>query len=628
MAQNKAILPASKVKKVNVKGDRFMIVNGTLVYYIPRDTVIYVADTVDILIKKQDIKRTEAFYDSVEIKMSKSKVSSLVYDLLFVDPDNKPHGEVSSERRFNQFKGSRIKSIEHKPLAIFGTKMQDTSYYRPSKYSEIFNKTHVNTREFIVRKNILFEEGDKINAEDLVESERLLRRLEFIKDARVMIDESRGKRANVSVVTKDVFPYNIQINPDNGNNAIVGLSHINIGGIGHQLEFDYVKWQEYELFYTVPNIEGTFVDAKLDYSHHFKKTGIGVRLDRAFVTQQTQFGGGTELSRFEFGELDYDRQLDVNNEFYYKRIRKDIWLGRSFLTNIHIKHLGFNDKTYAVVSGRVDNQDFFDKPVVRMDTNYVYHDRTTTLVGIGLTSREYYKDKFILNYGRTEDIPTGTALSIVMGYEKREFENRNYLGVTYARGGYIRGFGYLNGIYSIGAFTSKDGFKDGVASLKLDYFSTLNQFGQYKYRQFVSLSFAQTIRPTEDIFLRGQQQIGIRGLESYYLKATSKINLKTEALLFTPLTFVGFRTATFAFFDATTTFNAQDSYFKPTVFYGTGLGFRLRNDNLAISTIQIRFGLFPNQPVNAYPQYIQLSTTPTLGIRDFDFKAPTIVPFN
>ncbi|WP_162555980.1 BamA/TamA family outer membrane protein [Reichenbachiella versicolor] len=625
-AQKQTSTPEAKINKVSVKGDRFLLLDDD-VYYIPHDTIIYVADTVDVLIRKNSLQKTQAFYDSVEHKMSKSKISSMVYDALFVHSDKKPHNEKASEQRFSHFENEKIQSIKYKHLPIFGSRISDTTHYKPNKYTKPLNDIHVHTRNWIIRKNILFEEGSNISSEDMVESERLLRRLDFVRDARIMINEIDGK-AEVAVVTRDVFPYNVEVNPSNDNGALLGISHINIGGMGHQLEFDYVDWTEYELFYTVPNILGTFIDGQVDFSQHFNKRGLGVNFDKDFVTRKTEYGGGIEFSQFKFGEFNYDPILDESEEFYYKRRRQDLWIGRSFLTNIRMPYLGFEDKTYAVVSARRDNQDFFDKPEVRIDTNYFYHDRIISLIGIGLTSREYYKDKFILNFGRTEDIPTGAALSLTMGIERREFEDRLYLGAVYARGGYISGFGYLNSIYSLGGYRGESGFSDGILSMQFDYFSRLSQLGQYKFRQFASLSFAQAIKPTEDIFISGQSDIGIRGLNGFYLKSTSKLNLKVESLVFTPINFLSFRVATFAFFDVTGVSNYINPFFSPDVFYATGLGLRFRNDNIAISTIQIRFGIYPRQPLNGNPSFFEFSTSPRLGIRDFDFKAPEIIPFN
>ncbi len=619
--------PGSKIKEIQVKGDRFLFLDEE-VFYVANDTIIFVPDTVDVLIRKHDLKRTEDFYKSVEEKMSKSKISSMVYDFIFVSPSAKrPHSEELSELRFDAYRMDQIHQLKFKKLKPFGTRIDDTTFYKPNKYVKQLNNIHWNTRNWVIRKNILFREGDVINPSELVESERLLRRLPFIKDARILVSANGNDDADVVVVTRDVLPYNIEIKPNNANEALFGISHINILGTGHELEYNFVREGEYEFFYKVPNMFGSFIDSQLDYSDHFRKSGLGANLFKPFVTQETKYAGGAEYSVFQFGEYNYDPISDVTSEFFYKRDRRDIWMGRAFLTNLKADWLGLGDNTYAIASFRYDYQDFFDKPIVSPDTNYTYQDHRDILLSIGLSSREYFKDKFILQFGRTEDIPTGASISGILGFQQREFENRIYLGGNYSRGGYLHRFGYLNSIFRLGSFVSSDGLRDGVYSFGMNYFSNLVVRGQYKFRQFVDVSFSQTINPTEDIYLRTQNDLGIRGVTGFYHKATTWANVKYEPILFTPMNFTGFRVVVFGFFDATYTRNNKSDFFHEDLFVGYGAGVRLRNDNLAFSTIQIRFGLYPSVPINGNPSYIDFSTSTRLRIRDFDFQAPEIIPF-
>lgn len=621
--------PTTKIEKIDIKADRFLFY-GDSILYVKNDTTIFLPDSVDFLIRKNTLQKTEQFYKTVQTKMTKTKVSSFVYDLIFTNPSggSDPKAQELSELRFIPFRNDSIGTIRYKHLEVFGTRINDTSFYKPSKYTKVLNSLHLNSQPWVIKKNLRFKAGQTIDPQELNESERLIRRLPFIKDARIFVNQpDSGNVAEIKVLTKDVFPYNVEISPGNENNAQFGISHINIGGFGHKLEYDFVEVGQYEFFYTVPNILGSFIDSELDYAEHFRKAGIGGQLRKDFVTQEIRLGGGLELSDFKFGEFDYDPLSDSSSEFYYNRQRRDIWIGRSFKSEFRNSWLGFANETFAIASARIDYQNYYDRPIVAVDTNYQYHDRTNLLVGIGLSSREYFKDKFILNYGRTEDIPTGTALSFVAGLQHREFDDRVFLGFNYSRGGYLHGFGYLNSIYTLSSFVNQDGFIDGVARIGLDYFSRLVLFNRFKFRQFISLTMAQAINPSEDIYIRNQNDLGIRGVSSFYLKATNKINLRVEPLLFTPLVFLGFRTAAFGFLDMTATGNSVNNYFNTDFFWGYGCGLRFRNDNLAISTIQLRFGIYPNLPLNARNDIIDVSTSSQLKIRDFDFKAPEITLF-
>lgn len=575
------------------------------------------------------MEKSENFYKNVEAAMSKHKLSSMVYDFLFRSPNKiKPHRESLTELRFVPYEGDHIEKLRYKHLKIFGTDINDTSYYRIDKLTDIVNKTHLHTSRILIRKNLLFRGNEKVVAEDLVESERLLRRLPVVKDAQILIAPgSDNESAVVTVVTKDVFPYNFEIYPNNDNGALFGLSHINIGGVGHEIEYNNVDTTDYELYYRIRSMFGTYIDLELDYSQHFQKSGTGFKINRDFASRQTRVGGGIEYSSFQFGETSFEPETERHNDLIYNRDRQDIWLGYAFETKFRARAIGFSKQTHAVVSARLDHQEFYNKPEVRLDTNYRFHDRTNYLAGIGLSTREYFKDKFIRNFGRTEDIPTGVVMALVGGVQQREFEYRTYLGANYSRGGYFYGFGYTNYTVSLGAFLRGDGIRDGVFNAEVNYYTPLAALGKYKFRQFIDLQYSQAINPTEAIIMDTQSDLGLRGVSGYHLSSTQHFNFSAESLLFTPAIFLGFRLATFAFFDYAATDNNRSTFFGPQSFYGYGIGFRLRNDNLAFSTIQLSFGMYPKLPLDPSYSLARLSTSTRLRVRDFTFQSPEIVPF-
>jgi hypothetical protein len=210
----------------------------------------------------------------------------------------------------------------------------------------------------------------------LVNSERVLRRQAYIKDARIYVDEQRRRRdAGLIVATKDVFPYNFLLNPNNNNGAKFGVSNINIAGIGHELEYNYIDGGGSEFFYRVQNIEGTFIDGEINYSDHFRKTGVGLFLTRPFVTQNTKYAGGAALSDYEFGEFDFNPITENVSTFTYNLNYKNLWVGRAFTTSVVSNFLGFKENTKAVASAKIEVSNYFDRPVTTANTNYRYHDR-------------------------------------------------------------------------------------------------------------------------------------------------------------------------------------------------------------------------------------------------------------
>ncbi|UXP33440.1 hypothetical protein N6H18_05675 [Reichenbachiella agarivorans] len=611
---------------IKVKADRFLFL-GDEVYYIRRDTTIAISDTTDYYVRKHTLGKSDAFYDSVEQKMSRSRVSSMVYDVLFTK-ESKSHGEGLSEFRFTPYEDRTINPLKYKHLAVFGSSMNDTSRYRVDPYTNVINKLHVHTQRWVVRRTLTFREGDFVDAQKIVDSERLLRSKDFIRDARIMVLPS-GSHDSVEthVVTRDIFPYAVSIQPNNDNNALVGISSVNIGGLGHELEYNYIRHGGSELFYTINNLFASYIDIKFDLSDHFRKRGLGIEANRSFFTQDTKYAGGIELSDYKYGEFNYDPDVDSTSLFYYSVDRSDLWLGRSFPIKADLNRLGFKNDINIVVAGRLDRQNFYDKPLVTPDSNYIYHSKTNYLVEVGLSSRNYFKDRYVLNYGRTEDIPTGSSMGVTTGFQHREFVDRYYLGFKYALGGYFSKVGYLNIQASYGAFYNEDHWEDGTVRINTNYYTSLLRIGNYRFRQFAYLTLLHSIRPTDDHYIRGSNQLGIYGVSGYYLKATSLLNAQLESLFFSPYNVMNMRLAFFGFVEGTLVKDTKSDYFDTDFYSGVGLGVSISNDKFAISTLTIRLAYYPHLPLNATSNFISASTSSKLKLPDFDIEAPEVVGF-
>ena len=264
-----------------------------------------------------------------------------------------------------------------------------------------------------------------------------------------------------------------------------------------------------------------------------------------------------------------------------------------------------------------------DSPEVQQDYNQAFHDRTNILVGVGLSSRGYYKDRLIRNFGRTEDIPVGTSLQLTSGYQIGEFFNREYVGIEFAEGEVLRKFGYIKGTFKLGGFFRHKTLEQGVLKMRGEYFSRLQTWNLFKYRQFITVDYTKGIRRKEQDYLDINDANGIRGLYNFFLTGTERFVVNTESVIFTPFYVGGFRTAFLAFFDfgLIDTPRGRDSY------YGAGFGMRLKNDNLAFNTIQLRLGFYPSVPFEAASRSFNFSTIGNLELQDFDISSPQIIQF-
>ncbi|HAX92489.1 MAG TPA: hypothetical protein DCY25_00835, partial [Bacteroidales bacterium] len=109
--------------------------------------------------------RTMIFLDSLKNKASKTLVTKKLYDFIIINRDPETTKEISgsSEEKFVNTSGLKIRNIEIKRLNVFGSNINTPDFFEPNRTERLLNKTHFNTNELIIKKNLLFRSGDTIS---------------------------------------------------------------------------------------------------------------------------------------------------------------------------------------------------------------------------------------------------------------------------------------------------------------------------------------------------------------------------------------------------------------------------------------------------------------------------------
>ena len=112
---------------------------------------------------------------------------------------------------------------------------------RFAAFYRVANKTHISTRERIIRRELLFATGEPANDERLQQTERNLRALAFLRDARVEaipVDDDgdgRAERVDVRVVTWDAWSLTPRVDFEQVDDRTLweaGVSEKNLLGLG------------------------------------------------------------------------------------------------------------------------------------------------------------------------------------------------------------------------------------------------------------------------------------------------------------------------------------------------------------------------------------------------------------
>jgi hypothetical protein len=591
--------------------------------FVSKDTIIKITGTlVPASISRKN--KTMAFYDSLKAKASKSNVTRALFDLVIVSPDtlNKKRIINRSDESFRDYSGIRIRKIHIQRLNAFGSNVDNPGYYHPNGIEKVLNSTHINTNENIVRKNLLFNEGDTISPLKLTDNERILRQLSFINDARIIVIPVSDAEADILVITKDVYSLGGDLTYRGIGKGSVWLFDKNIFGMGHEfkLEVPYSSNNPDSpgigLSYCINNIWKTFVNLNVNYYNGLGKRTYGFTLARNLVSSETKYAGGISIRQMytteDLDTLPKPEPLAWNYQ--------DYWLLRSFLINRE-------SVTRIILGIRYINNNVFERPFIKPDTYYALQKYRIYLGSVTFSRQKYYKANLIYNYGRTEDIPYGGLIRFTGGMEDNELSKRGYLGTDVAIGKSIPVLGYFYGSAGFGAFFTDNNAKQGVLSVALKYFSNLIPLGRQRIRNFINIDYTRGFDRNADEYLAVLKNNGFTGFSNDSLRGTQRLKISLESVAFTPLNTIGFRFAVFGFADMALLAGPREMISNGRILSCIGLGIRIRNDNLVFNTFQIKFGFFFNPPAYSRISYITVSGEQLLTPNNFDPGPPSPLPY-
>jgi len=546
---------------------------------------------------------SEQFYDSLKQKAYRSGITRLVYNNLISGKRNQNQVQIEQElARMSELEGKTIASVKVHQLDIIGPSFADTSRTSHSWLGQMANKLHTQTNERIIRKNILVRPGDTLNVENLLDNERIIRRLSFIKDVRFWVDQDSLNQefVHVTVLTKDVFSFGVGGNINGLKAASLEMYNQNMWGAGHQISASIVGHAEeepyvgFEGFYSVNNIGGNFVNIAVGYANTYRREGATLVFDKEFLRSTTRWGGGMTFSRWERADRlieDVPIVIDFSLDYRYW----DLWGGYSFQL---YEDIPYRNKQ-LVLSGRMRLYDFFKRPEPDPMNNQFFADSKFYLASLSLSKRSYVRDHLIYSFGITEDIPKGFLHEWVVGYDDNEFSKRLYSHLYFSSGNFIRYKpSFLHASAGIGGFFHSNSFEQGQIEVNADYISRLYTIGSKGFRQFFKLNYVLGLNRFDVENLLLYRDNGIRGFRSRLAQGKQRLALSFESVLFPPKHMLDFNFAFFGFVDLGIIGSNKHLIFNEDYYAGIGAGVRIRNENLVFQTLQLRLSWFPNHPAD------------------------------
>ncbi|AYA37289.1 hypothetical protein D3Y59_09630 [Hymenobacter oligotrophus] len=534
------------------------------------------------------------------------------------------------DRQYDRHNYKVVRRVEVQTLDAFGYNINDTTRVPRNFLEKGGNALHIVTARRKVRKLLLFRPGQELQPQALAETERLLRQTNFILDARVLVNERTSTRdsVDIKVITKDVFSTSAGLQIRDVGAGVLTLRDKNFLARGHDFRnrFSYGRpdpqgWA-YDGSYTVPL--RNYLVAQARYRNQYQTEEKAASLSRGFVAVNTRYAYSLGAAQYHYGIQQGNPEPGQEPTFSPLDFTvADAWLGRAYQPRSY--DLGYENPARIIVAGRLVRTDYARRP------NATFANSTLGLLSVGYSVRRYYKDRYLFGFGRTEDVPTGSLLTVTGGYDLNENGNRPYVGTRLGLAGFspLRGYLYMSGEY--GRFLRNGRWAQGAFTGEVLAFTRLYHTGNWQWRHFFwNRTLMGINRLPDELPLNIEEQRGLRGFRpEQQLRGRSRFVVNYEANVFTPVSFLGFRLAGIAFVDAAwLSTNGRTSPFRDKPYTGFGFGLRFRNEYLAVNTIQLYFGFYPRGFGDGTGSRIFQTTRNYYTFSDFSFGQPSIVRYD
>jgi hypothetical protein len=571
---------------------------------------------------------TAKVYDQLDRWASKHRVLKWLHDAVFVPAAEAemPGPAVPPQRVRDpneRYRGRWIRNVEIVVLDPFGYDVDDTTALVTNGLQRLGNRIHLHTRQYVIRRLLLLEEGARLDPLRVSESERILRNSPVVNDARVRVIPIRNMRDSVDIQVTVLDSWSLEVSGTiDATSVDVQVEERNLLGQGQEI----VQRGSYALNTPAPvwsgehriyNIDDTFIGSRFGYSLSPEQDALSISFDRGFYSPLTRWAGNVSVGRTWLHPLvdstDASGALSLNAN----RDDLDTWLGWSLrpgpTTTPHAQSTAF------IVAARYAAS-WFTSRSAWADAQNTYPETRLALTSLSLSVRQYTTDTYLYRFGLREDVAEGLLLTGTTGGRwgpQRTFQP--YASISATRARYIGTAGYVSVGAGIGSFLSNGTVSDGLVTLQTRYFTPAFTAGRWHLRQFARLVFAKALSPVtpDALNVNGQQLLGF---EPTAWQGDWKLVLKLETVVYLPYRLLGFRFAPVLLMGAGTLGAQHEPLFRRPIQPAFGLGLLIRNERLLVNTFQISFAFYP-QLVPGAPDPFRWDALESLRLRNPDLAA-------
>ena len=447
------------------------------------------------------------------------------------------------------------------------------------------NKLHINTRQPIVRNQLLFKTGEPYVDRVVHETERILRANDYMYDAWIRPIAFDGKTVDLEVRTRDTWTLNPGINfsrQGGANSSSIDLVEKNLLGNGQKLAFGWsndVDRESLNFEFFDPHVHSTWTRLGLAYSDADDGSTKLIRVDRPFYALDTRNAGGVYLydsilnePRYAYGKNVGEYEQDEQYAEAYGGWSKgwsNGWV-RRWTAGATYRQKQFAEVEGSSLGGPLPEDIELVYPWLGFDVvEDVYQERTN-------------QDQI----ERTEDVLLGLRAGGRIGYASESLgSDRDALMLSaYAQNGWD--FGRERSMFVTTAASSRvedQELRNAVLSAEARYYARTSE--KTKFFATVNGTMTEELDADQQLLLGGEE--GLRGYPLRYQAGTSRALLTLEERYYTDwYPFRLFHVAGAAFFDMGRTWGTDvTGATSDGLLKDVGIGVRLGSSRSAFGNV-------------------------------------------
>ncbi|HCQ04449.1 MAG TPA: hypothetical protein DIT99_28945 [Candidatus Latescibacteria bacterium] len=279
------------------------------------------------------------------------------------------------------------------------------------------------TREAIIRRELLFSEGEPLDSMLVVESARNLRRFFFLGQVDIQV-QKKDRFADVVVSVLDLYARALSptLSGKSGelSYGLVGMD-FNFLGLGQvvQLTFDHdaITGNRVAALYHLPRLAGTRRTLTTNIGVGAEGHDVRLTVSQPFFSLATTWSYGVSFFSQEEVVRLYSNQI-ISARYADRIDGGAAWITRSFGDQIKVRpgiRLDLSDRQFATQQG----------------FTYAPNNRRRVLPSVGLTiwKPHFERVRYIQFLGRLEDLPIGSFVSTRVGISHQSLGSDRDFGV-------------------------------------------------------------------------------------------------------------------------------------------------------------------------------------------------------